>query len=229
MAMMRESIFVDVPVRGPKGGKAKKGAADEVPPAAESTATVSDNADIPKGKDLKSTLKACNDHLSKELSKLRGATASPNMLDSVMVEAYGGESQPLTELAQISLKNPQLLMVNPFDSALSEAIAKAISNADLNLNPSVDGQAVRVPVPKSSKETREQTVKLISKLAETAKTRIRRARQAELEKLKKMEKQEGVSEDEIKREVKAVEDTVAAATAEAAKIADKKKLEIEAS
>jgi ribosome recycling factor len=129
------------------------------------------------------------------------------MLDHVRVEAYG-EMQSLTGVAQIALKSPILLVVSPFDSAvrrcsavstyqdngqmnlwssvqLGPAIADAIRDAELNLNPSVDGNIVRVPVPKASKETKEATVKLISKIAENAKTRIRRVRQAAMDKLKK--------------------------------------------
>jgi ribosome recycling factor len=173
--------------------------------------------------DLKTVLARQLDYAKRELAKLRGATANPNMLDGVLVEAYG-ERQPLPSLAQISLKNSTLLVVAPFDGALASAVADAIRDADLNLNPTVDGDAVRVPVPRASKETREQTVKVVSKIAEAAKTRIRRARQVALERLRK---QEGVSEDDIRRETKTVDEEVARATAEVAKAADKKRVEIE--
>ena len=146
------------------------------------------------------------------------------MLDSVTVEAYG-ERQPLSAVAQWALKGPALIIVSPFDAALAPAVADAIRGADLNLNPSVDGNAVRVPVPRASKETREATARLASKAAEGAKVRARRLRQAALERLRK---QEGVSEDDVRRETKAVDEQVAAAVLEIGKLADKKRVEIEA-
>jgi ribosome recycling factor len=176
-------------------------------------------------KDLKASLNRLVESYKRELSKLRGATASPGMLDSVIVEAYG-EHQPLTSLAQVSLKSPSLLVVNPFDSSLSQQIADAIRAVEeLNLNPSVDGQIVNVPVPRTSKETREATAKLVSKAAEGAKVRVRRLRQAALERIKK--KNEGSSEDDIRRDNKEVDDQVSAVVAEITKLADKKRIEVE--
>lgn len=122
------------------------------------------------------------------------------------------------QLAAVCPSAPPLQLVH--------TVSDAIRDADLNLNPSVDGNSVRVPVPKSSKETREATVKLISKIAEQGKTRIRRVRQSALDELKKAA---GVSEDDTRRASKDIEDAVAAATKEVAAAADKKKLEIEAS
>lgn len=176
-------------------------------------------------KDLKASLTRLIESYKRELSKLRGATASPGMLDSVIVEAYG-ERQPLTSLAQVSLKSPNLLVVNPFDSALSQQIAEAIRAVEeLNLNPSVDGQIVNVPVPKTSKETREATAKLVSKAAEGAKVRVRRLRQAALERIKKQS--EGNSEDNIRRENKIVDDQVSSVVTDITKLADKKRIEVE--
>jgi ribosome recycling factor len=113
----------------------------------------------------------------------------------------------------------------PGAAQLSEAIADAIRDADLNLNPQADGSLVRVPVPKASKETKEATVKLISKIAEGAKNRVRRVRQAAMEKLKKAG--EGVSTDDTFREMKEIEALTKAAQEQVAALADKKKLEVE--
>ena len=107
---------------------------------------------------------------------------------------------------------------------LSEAIADAIRDADLNLNPQTEGSLVRVPVPKASKETKEATVKLVSKIAEGAKNRVRRVRQAAMEKLTKAE---GVSTDDTFREMKEIEALTKAAQEQVAALADKKKLEVE--
>ena len=107
---------------------------------------------------------------------------------------------------------------------MAAAIADAIRDAGLNLNPSVDGNAVRVPVPKPSKETRDATLRLAAKVAEAARSRIRRVRQAAMDKLKKVE---GVSPDDTFREMKDVQALTGAATDEVGKIADKKRVEIE--
>ena len=108
---------------------------------------------------------------------------------------------------------------------LASAIADGIRSAGLNLNPSVDGTIVRVPVPKASKETRDATLKLVSKVAEAAKTRVRRVRQAAMDKMKKVE---GVSTDQVFRDIKEVQDLTNAAADEIAKAADRKKAEVEA-
>jgi len=239
----RQSICnPSIPIRGPKkSGKQQeikevkettKGSKNSKQNNKESAKEVTEAADdnsieeegLPEGKDLKSMLSRHTEYCRRELAKVRGATANPAMLDHISLEVYG-ETQVLTAVAQIMLKGPQLLVVNPFDPAIASDIEKAIRDADLGLNPSHDGQIIKVPVPKSSKESREANVKLISKIAEAAKTRIRRARQAALEKAKKVE---GISEDEIRRETKVIEEQVQAATAEVAKLAEKKKLEVEA-
>jgi len=200
-----------------KGGKSSEASDAELPPAEGGS------EGLPAGKDLKSTLAHHVESFRRELTRIRGATASPSMLDNVTVECYG-ERQPLKEVAQVALKTPLMLLVSPFDSALVDAVSDAIRDADLGLNPSIDGNSVRVPVPKTSKETREANVKLIGKMAEVAKTRVRRTRGDALDAAKK---QEGVSEDDIRRESKEVEEATAAATAEVAKLAEKKKLEVE--
>jgi len=106
-------------------------------------------------------------------------------------------------------------------------IAQAIRASKLNLNPVDEGRTLRVPLPKSTKETREVNVKLISKIAEAAKTRIRRTRQSAMDALKKAG--EGVSQDAVFREMKEVQAATNAATEEVAKLAEQKKLEAEAS
>ena len=212
----------------PAPQKRSKPAPAPVPVAgAAAGAEDEDEEEVPAAdsKDLRAGLARQVEVCRRELAKLRGATASASMLDSVLVEAYG-ERQALSAVAQVALRGPQLLVVSPFDAALAPAIADAIRAVEeLNLNPSVDGNAVRVPVPRSNKETREATARLASKAAEAAKVRVRRLRQAALDRLKK---QEGASEDDVRRETKAVDEQVAAAVQDIAKLAEKKRLEIEA-
>lgn len=164
------------------------------------------------------------EHARRELSRLRGGVASPSMLDAISVDAYG-ERQPMSALAQISLKNPMLFVVSPFDAALAPAIANAVRDAGLGLNPIVDGAAVRVPVPKPSRETRDANIKLVAKISEAAKATIRRHRQASLDGLKKAE---GVSSDDVFRQMKELQDVASKVTEEVTKLAEKKRAEIEA-
>ena len=180
-------------------------------------------------RDVSGELKSAVESFKRELSKIRGSTASPGMLDHVMVVGYGGEKVRLDTLGTISLRSPTLLVVAPFDSALAHAIADGLRGADLNLNPSVEGNAVRVPLPKPSKESREAAAKLVSKLAEAAKTRVRRVRQAGMDALKKGDTGGGGARvsDEGARAMKELQAAVDAATAEITKLAEKRRVEVE--
>ena len=181
-----------------------------------------ENSSSGGAKDLPSMLARAVDYAKREFTKVRGSAVNAAMLDHIQVEAYG-EMQPLKDVAQVALKGATTLVVNPFDGALAEAVANAVRDADLGLNPTIDGNLVRVLLPKASKETREAAAKLVSKIAEHAKTRVRRARATELEKIKKA----ALPEDDARRDSKAVDETVAIATAEIAKLAEAKKLEVE--
>jgi ribosome recycling factor len=206
--------------------KAKEKVTKSGPPSAGSeggAAELEGGDDVGGGaKDLASMLGRSVDYARREMAKVRGSVVSASMLDHVLVEAYG-EMQPMRDVGQVSLKGAAMLVVNPFDASLAEAVGNAIRDADLGLNPTVEGAVVRVAVPKASKETREAAAKLVSKIAEHAKTRARRARAADLERIKKA----ALPEDDARRESKVVEEAVAAATAEIAKLADAKRLEIE--
>ena len=163
--------------------------------------------------------------LRRELDKIRGSTPSAGMLDGVSVPAYG-ETRALKDVAQVALRGPATLLVSPFDAALAGAIAEAIRAADLGLNPQDEGGgALRVPIPKASKETRDAAVKLVSKLAEQAKVRVRRVRAAALADIKKAAA--GGSEDDAKRDTEALEKLAAGATAEVGKLAEAKRLQLE--
>jgi len=195
-------------------------AAAAAPPAGDEDEGDEGGADA--GKDLPSVLARHVAYARRELGKLRGAAVSPALLDGVLVDAYG-ERAPLADVAQVALKGAGALVVHPFDTALVGAVVDAIRDAELGVTPTADGDLVRVAVPKPSKETREAAVKLVSKIAEAAKTRVRRARGAALDKVKKA----GLPPDDAARETKAVEETVAAAAADVAKLADAKRGEIE--
>jgi ribosome recycling factor len=195
--------------------------------AGSSDESVDDEFNSIDPKEVKIQMQKQIEYLKREFSKLRGSTTSPSMLDHVIVKAYG-ENQALPSLAQISLKNAQLLIINPFDVSLSTTISDAIRDTSgLNLNPQVDttSNSIKVTIPKTSQETRDNTLKVIGKLAETVKTRIRRVRQSTQEKIKKLE---GISKDDVNRDMKEIDTITTQLTEEVTKLTEKKKSEIEA-
>ncbi|MGL5784477.1 MAG: ribosome recycling factor [Alphaproteobacteria bacterium] len=138
------------------------------------------------------------DVFAKELGGLRTGRASPNFLDPIMVEAYGS-STPLQQVGNINVPEPRLLTVQVWDSNLVKAVEKAIRDANLGVNPSADGNLVRVPLPELTQDRRQELVKLAGKYAENARIAVRGVRRDGMDQLKKMEKDKILSEDQIRR------------------------------
>lgn len=132
--------------------------------------------------------------LKKELTGLRTGRASPNLLDPVVVDAYGAAT-PLVQLATISIPEPRLLTVQVWDKNMVRAVEKAIRDAGLGLNPAAEGQNVRVPIPPLSEERRAELVKVGHRYAEQARVSVRNVRRDGMDSLKKMEKDGGISQD----------------------------------
>lgn len=130
----------------------------------------------------------------REFSGIRSGKASPNMLDTIRVEAYGAHV-PLNQVATVSAPEPRIIMVTPFDKGQAKAIEKAIRESDLGLDPAHQGGVIRVPLPSMNEERRKDLVKVLHKLTEDGRIAIRHARTDAREKIKKME---GVSEDDKK-------------------------------
>ena len=148
--------------------------------------------------DLKKRMTGACDVLAEELKGLRTGRASVQLLEPVMVEAYGSK-MPLTQVGSISIMEPRLLGVQVWDSGLVRAVDKAIRDAGLGLNPAVDGMLVRVPLPDLTQERRGELVKLAHKYAEGARVAVRAVRRDGMDTIKKMEKAKEMSEDEGKR------------------------------
>jgi ribosome recycling factor len=145
--------------------------------------------------DLKRRMEGAVASLQHELSGLRAGRASPALLDSVVVEAYGSK-MPISQVGTVSVPEARMLSVHVWDGGMVKTVEKAISNAGLGLNPSSDGQYIRVPLPELSEERRKEMVKVAGKYTETAKIAIRNIRRDGMDGLKKMEKDAHVSEDE---------------------------------
>jgi ribosome recycling factor len=148
--------------------------------------------------DLKKRMTASCDIFAEELKGLRTGRASPQLLEPVMVEAYGSK-MPLTQVGNVNIMEPRLLGVQVWDSGLVKAVDKAIREAGLGLNPSVDGSLVRVPLPELTQERRKDLVKLASKYAEGARVSVRGVRRDGMESVKKHEKNKDISEDDGKK------------------------------
>jgi ribosome recycling factor len=136
--------------------------------------------------------------LKAELAGLRTGRASPHLLDPVKVEAYGN-LMPISQVGTISTPEPRLLTVQIWDRGLVKATDKAIRDAGLGLNPQVDGQLLRIPIPELNEERRKELVKLAHKYAEQGRVAVRNIRRDGMEALKKAEKDHKIGQDEHRK------------------------------
>ncbi|MBC7842329.1 MAG: ribosome recycling factor, partial [Gemmatimonadaceae bacterium] len=134
------------------------------------------------------------ENAKREFSTVRTGKASPNMLDTIQVEAYGS-MVPLNQVASISAPEARTLLVTPFDKGQVKAIEKAIRESDLGLDPAHQGSVIRVPLPSMNEQRRKELVKMVHNLAEDGRVAIRHARTDARDKLKKLK---SVSEDDVK-------------------------------
>ncbi|MBX9707742.1 MAG: ribosome recycling factor [Caulobacteraceae bacterium] len=148
--------------------------------------------------------------LKEEFGGLRTGRANAGLLDPVRVEAYGSTS-PLNAVAAISVPEPRMISVSVWDKGMVGAVDKAIRNANLGLNPIVDGTTLRIPIPPLTEERRKDLVKLAGKYAEQQKIAVRNVRRDANDDLKKAEKAGEISQDEQKKmETEVQKDTDAA-------------------
>jgi ribosome recycling factor len=133
--------------------------------------------------------------LKSEFAGLRTGRASVALLDPVTVEAYGS-TMPVSQVGTVSTPESRLLTVQVWDKGLVKAVDKAIRDAGLGLNPQVDGQLLRIPIPELNEERRKELVKLAGKYAEQARIAVRNVRRDGMDHLKKLEKDHAIGEDE---------------------------------
>jgi len=144
------------------------------------------------------------DAVRREFGTVRTGKATPALLDTVRVEAYGS-SMPLNQVATISIPEGSLIVVQPFDKSLTAEIEKGIMQADLGLNPANDGNVIRVPVPSLNEERRREMVRLLSKMAEEGRVSIRHARREANDEIKAKTKEGELSDDEGRRQLDEVQ------------------------
>ncbi|MBI5800665.1 MAG: ribosome recycling factor [Verrucomicrobia bacterium] len=143
-------------------------------------------------------------HVEHEFSGVRTGKASPALVENIQAEVYGAMMR-IKELANISVPESRMLMIQPWDAGSVGPIEKAIQKSNLGLNPAVQGKFIRIVLPDLSTETRQKFVKTVKHMAETGKVAIRQIRRDALEALKKESKIGGVSEDEVETAEKEVQ------------------------
>ena len=148
--------------------------------------------------DIERRMNGAVESLKSDLGGLRTGRANTSLLDPVMAEVYGS-MMPLNQVATVSAPEPRMLSVQVWDKANVTAVEKGIAKANLGLNPMIDGQNVRLPMPDLTQERRKELAKLAGQYAEQAKIAIRNVRRDGMEALKEDEKKKEVSEDERKR------------------------------
>ena len=136
--------------------------------------------------------------LKQELAGLRTGRASPHLLDPVQVDAYGTH-MPINQVATVSAPEPRMLSVQVWDRSNVSLVEKALRTADLGINPIVDGQNIRLPIPDMTEERRKELAKLAHQYAEKARIAVRNVRRDGMDHLKQDEKKHEISEDEHKR------------------------------
>ena len=159
---------------------------------------------MPTVEDAKMRMDDALEALRREFATVRTGKATPALLDTVRVDAYGSK-MPVNQVATVSTPEPSLLVVQPFDKSLLGDIERAIMAADLGLNPSNDGNIIRVPIPALNEERRKEFVKVLHKYAEEGKISIRHARRTVREEIHALVKEHEIGEDEGRRREDALE------------------------
>ena len=148
-------------------------------------------------------------HLDKEFSTIRTSRANPSVLDNIFADAYGAKT-PLNQLGNISTIDSSTITIQVWDTSIIKNIENSILESDLGVNPQIDGQIIRIPIPKLSEERREELTKVAAKYAENSKVVIRNLRRDFIDSQKELKKNSEISEDDLKKilnEVQKLTDT----------------------
>ena len=169
---------------------------------------VSVMAGIPALKELSADVKRRMDQavtgFQSNLASVRTGRASVHMLDQVKVDYYGTPT-PVSQLAQVSAPEAQLILIQPWDPSVLKEIEKALQTSDFGFNPQTDGKVIRVPIPPMTEERRRDVVKHLNKVLEEHRTAIRNVRRDGNDTLKKLSKEKKISEDEEKRSLEEIQ------------------------
>jgi len=155
--------------------------------------------------DAKNKMDKAIEHYKKELSSIRTGRASADILNTVKVDYYGSMS-PISNIANITIPEAQLISIQPFDPSTLEIIEKAILESDLGLTPNNDGNMIRLNIPALTQERRKDLVKQVHKIVEDGRIAIRNIRRDANDQLKKLQKSNELSEDNLKRSLDNVQE-----------------------
>ena len=137
-------------------------------------------------------------HLDREFSAIRTSRANPSMLDNIFADAYGSRT-PLNQLGNISITDSSTITIQVWDTSIIKNIENSILESDLGVNPQIDGQIIRIPIPKLSEERRDELTKVAAKYAENSKVVIRNLRRDFIDSQKELKKNSEISEDDLKK------------------------------
>jgi len=174
---------------------------------------------------MEDAVTGAHESLRTTLGRIRTGRANASLLDSVRVDYYGSMT-PLSQMASITTPEPRLIMVKPWDRSVVGAVEKAIRSSDLGLNPTSDGEIIRIPVPPLTEERRRELVKMARKYGEECKISVRNARRDSNELLKVMESDGEASKDDVARALKRIQELTDAGVAKVDEIVEKKEVEI---
>ncbi|WP_210124102.1 MULTISPECIES: ribosome recycling factor [unclassified Staphylococcus] len=154
--------------------------------------------------DTKTKMKKSIDSLSRELANISAGRANSNLLNGVTVDYYGALT-PIQQLASINVPEARLLVISPYDKTSVANIEKAINAANLGVNPSSDGEVIRISVPALTEERRKELVKEVKKIGEDSKVAVRNVRRDSNDELKKQEKNGDITEDDLRTQTNEVQ------------------------
>ena len=175
--------------------------------------------------DLESKMSSAVLHYEKELNTLRTSRANPSMIDNLFVEAYGTKT-PINQLGNITVQDASTITIQIWDASLIKSIENSITESNLGINPQVDGQIIRLPIPKLSEERRKEIIKIASEIAENSRVSIRNIRRDFIEISKNEKKDSSLSEDELKRKITEIQKITDDNIAKIDKILETKKIDI---
>lgn len=173
----------------------------------------------------KTKMAAAIEHLKQDLKGIRSGRANPAILDSVMVDVFGSPTK-IKAIANITTPEPRQILITPYDRSNAGAIAKAIEKANLNIQPAVDGNAVRIKIPSMDAAARTEMVKLAKRKAEDTKVVIRNCRRDSNELIKKQKSSGELAEDLMKKFEKQIQDLTDKSCKEADELVAAKEKEI---
>lgn len=174
---------------------------------------------------MKDSVDKAHDSLRVTFGRIRTGRANAALLDSVRVDYYGTMTQ-LNQMASITTPEPRLIMVKPWDRSVVSTVEKAIQSSGLGLNPTSDGEIIRVPVPVLTEERRKEIVKIVRKHGEECKVSIRNGRRDSNDLLKEMETNGEAPKDDVARALKKIQEVTDGAVAEVDTIVESKETEV---